>query len=394
MLELADGTTPRAFLRVGGTTIAQQQLALALALGCQRLVCIAHGLRPPLIALQHEAERAGVQFHVIAGPQALLGLVTAQDEVFVFGDGLFVSRKEAADLLEQGPAVLVQPIEQGLAAGFERIDINHAAAAAMRIPGRLVDQIAELPADCDAASALQRIALQGGVRQRAIPSTGDGHLFWTLVRSDDEAHAIEPRWIRQRTRDDAPLTPSRAIALFAVRRFGPSLLHAGSGAAHLAVAAGGLGVMALGAGWLKLIGVGLILCGLGWILREASELLARIDGDGPRPLSRAFGQATIYGLLLDAVMIGLAGWAVSAEPWQPMPDRFFPPFMLVALLRMLPRILPGRWTAWLDDRALLALGLAGAVASGKGSEVIHLAAAVAAVAGIALPGLQKRLTPP
>ncbi|MDE2436891.1 MAG: hypothetical protein KGM49_11585, partial [Sphingomonadales bacterium] len=202
MLEMADATTPRAFLRIGGTTVAQQQLGLALALGCQRVVCVAHGLRAPLIALQHEAERAGVQFHVIAGPRPLLGLVTAQDEVLAFGDGLFASRREAVELLEQGQAVLVQPIEQGLAGGFERIDINHAAAAAMRIPGRLVDQLAELPTDCDAASALQRIALQGGVRQRSIPSVADGHLFWTLVRSDDEAHAIEPRWIRQRTRDD------------------------------------------------------------------------------------------------------------------------------------------------------------------------------------------------
>ncbi|MDE2437151.1 MAG: hypothetical protein KGM49_12910, partial [Sphingomonadales bacterium] len=195
-----------------------------------------------------------------------------------------------------------------------------------------------------------------------------------------------------RTRDDAPLGPSRAIALFAVRRFGPSLLHAGSGATHLAIAAGVLGVMALGAGWLKMIGTGLILCAFGWILREASELLGRIDGDPSQPLSRMLAQTYAYGLFLDAVIIGLAGWAVSAAPWQPMPDRFFPPFMLVVLLRMLARILRGRWAAWLDDRALLALGMALAVASGKGSEVIHGVAILAALAGIALPGLSKRLT--
>ena len=204
MLEPAGiaGEAPRAFLRIGGLTVARQQLALALELRCDRVICIAPRLTAELVELQHLAEAAKCQFHVVANARALVGLVTTVDEVFVLGDGLFVSIPEAAALLEEGQAVLVQPIEQGLAAGFERIDLNHAGAAAMRLPGRLIERLAELPTDCDATSSLQRIALQAGVRQRPIPAPGKDGLFWTMVRSEDEAHALEPLWVRQRTRDE------------------------------------------------------------------------------------------------------------------------------------------------------------------------------------------------
>ncbi|MDE2410677.1 MAG: hypothetical protein KGM18_02770 [Sphingomonadales bacterium] len=393
MLELADAGLPRAFLRVGGATIARHQLRLALALRCERIICIARGMSPELIELQHDAEARGAQFHVIPGARSLLGLITATDELFVLGDGLFASPDTAAALLDQGQAVLVQPIEQGLAAGFERIDINHASAAAMYIPGRLVESIAELPSDCDAASALQRIALQGGVRQRAIPGMENGALFWNLVRSDSEAHALEPRWIRQRIRDDSALYPSRALALFTVQRLGSSILHAGSGAAHLIIGAAMLAAIAIGAGWLGFYATGLVFCAFGWFLCEAAGLLARVEA-GTSSGQRLFNQVSSYGLAIDAIIIGLAGFGAEAHPWQSLPDRLFPAFMLVALLRILPRVVSLRWSAWFQDRAVLAVILAGALAGGAGNFVLHAGAVIAALAGIGLPGLTKRLTRP
>jgi hypothetical protein len=384
---------PRAFLRIGGMTVARQQLSLALALNCERVVCIAQGLSPELIELQHAAEAAGAQFHVIPGPRPLAGLVTAADELIVLADSLFTSTVQAAALLDQGQAVLVQPIEPGLAAGFERIDLDQAGAGAMRLPGRLVERIADLPADCDAASALQRIALQAGIRQHPIPVPGQDGLFWTLVRGEDDAHAIEPQWIRQRTADGAPLGPSRWLARFAVRGLGPAMLHAGSGPATLAIAAAVAALFAVGAGWLALAPLGLALCALGWILREAAVLLVRIDRDPVRP-RRALGSRVAYGWLTDGIVVALAGWGSSPEPWPHAYDRYFPAFMLVALLRILPRSLGPRAAAWLEDRALLALGLAAAIVVGLGNHAIILAAVVAALAGILLPGLSSRLTRP
>jgi hypothetical protein len=395
MLEPAAAASnqPRAFLRIGGMTVARQQLSLVLALGCERVVCIAHGLSPELIELQHVAEAAKAQFHVIPGVRPLAGLVTATDEVLALADGLFASAPETAALLEQGQAVLVQPVEPGLAGGFERIDLNLAAAGAMRLPGRLVEQIADLPADCDAVSSLQRLALQAGVRQRPIPALGQDGRFWTLIRSEDEAHALEPKWIRQRTSDGAPQGPSRWLARHAVRWLGPALLHAGSSPFTLAIAAAAAALLALGAGWLALASLGLAFCAVGWVLRECAVLLARIDSDAGRP-HRGFDSRHLYGWLIDALVVVLAGWGSALEPGQPAFHRLFPVIMLVALLRILPRSLGPRAAAWLEDRALLALGLAAAIVAGWGSEAIYLAALTAALAGIVLPGLTSRLTRP
>lgn len=384
---------PRAFLRIGGMSIARQQLGLALALECERIICLAHGLSAELIELQQAAEAGAAQFNVIANPRQLLGLVTTVDEVFVIGDGLFVSTPDAAALLEQGQAVLVQPIEQGLAAGFERIDLNHASAALMRMPGRLVDRIAELPSDCDATSALQRIALQAGVRQRLIPAPSGTTLFWTIVRSEEEAHALEPQWIRQRTRDDIPLSPARGLALLAVRGLGPALLHAGSGASMVGMAAAVLVIIALGAGWFGYIAAGLTCCAIGWALQEVASLLARIENDTALQ-PRTLNSRVVYGWVLDAALITLAGWSAALLPGQSLLGRFFPAAMLVGLLRLLPRALAGRWTASLQDRSLLALLLAGAVVASAQATAIELAALLLVTVGIVLPRGELVLTRP
>lgn len=387
------GAMPRAFLRVGGMSVARQQVALALALDCERVICLAGGVNPDLIDLQHRVEAAGAKFHVVGGARALLGLITTVDEVIVLGDGLFASIREATALLGEGQGVLVQPIEQGLAAGFERIDLNHASAAAMRLPGRLIERIAELPADCDVASALQRIALQAGVRQRPIPAGTAGQLFWTLVRSEAEAHALEPLWVRQRTGEGGPLGPSRWLALLGVRSFGPALLHAGSGPGALGIAAGLTGLFGLGAGWLNWPILGLLLVALAWLLSETALLLGRIQGDQPKP-GRGLGLLGGFGWALDAVIVALAGWASTPPGGIHLLERFFPAFMLVALLRILSRTFGARAAASLEDRALLAIGLVLALLSGAGTATIQLGAVLLAIAGIALPGAVSRLTRP
>ena len=336
-----------------------------------------------------------VQCRLSQGPRhrVFFGATPGRDELIVLADGLFSSTAEAVDLLSAGQTVLVQPIEQGLAAGFERIDLNHAAAGAIRIPGRLVEQIATLPADCDPLSALQRIALQAGVRQRPIPLPGQDGLFWTLVRSDAEAHTIEPLWIRQRTRDTVPLGPARGLALLAVRSFGPTLLHAGTGARALVSAAVVLALLALGAGWFGLPVLGLGLIALGWVLRESAALLARIEHDAaPRP--RGIDSLAAYGWAIDIVIVLLMGWGAVPELGYSWLDRMFPPFMLVAQLRIVAAIHDGRWGAWLTDRSMLSVALLGALLGRVGSEAAHGGAVVAAIAALAVLSTKTRLTRP
>ncbi len=390
----AAGTAPRAFLRVGGITIARQQLGLVLSLGAERIVCLAAGMVPEVIELQHAAERAGASFHLITNARALAGLVTAADELIALEDGLLVPGEQAAVVLERGHAVLAQPIEQGLEAGFERLDLNHASAGAIRIPGRLVERLADLPPDCDALSALQRIALQAGIAQTPIPAAGQRGPIWALVRSDAEAHAIEPLWIRLRTQDDAATGPSRWLALLGVRRLGPALLHAGSGATPLAAGAATLALLGLGAGWFGLIPLGLSLCGLGWVLRLATTSIARIEADEGGVLLAGLRRAGAYGWLIDGILIALAGWSVPVAGGQLGYERYFPAFMLIALLRLLSRSLGREWSGWMEDRGVLALLLALATSTAFAPEAIRGAAVLLALAGILLPRGDLRLTSP
>jgi hypothetical protein len=395
MLEIAadSGGIPRAFLRVGGASVAGQQLGIALALGCERIVCIAPALTKDIVALQHRAEKAGAQFHVIPGARPLLGLVTATDEVIGFTDGLFAPREAALALLGAQQAVLVQPVEQGLVAGFERIDLNHAAAGAMRIPGRLVERLGELPADCDAVSSLQRLALQAGVRQVPVGQTGPGHSFWMLLRSDAEAHGIEPQWIRQQIDDPLPASPSRAVAMMAVRRMGPAMLHAGSGSRMLIAGAIVAALLALIAGAFGFVAAGFALCALGWIARETAGLLARVEAES-EPHRLIATSLTVYGWSIDVLLIALLG--IAAQPGHPMhmTERFFPALMLIALLRILSGVYQGRWSRWIGDRGVVGVLLLGAVAGRIANETAHIGAVIAAALTLLAISRNSRLTRP
>lgn len=385
LISLLDtGSAVRGALRIGGISVAQEQLALALALGAERVFCLAQGMTPDVIALQHQAERAGTRFQMIAGPRNLLGQLAAGDELVALADGLFVSVPEAKALLETGPLVMVQPVEPGLDAGFERIDVSRASGGAIRIPGRLVERLADVPADYDAFSALLRIALQAGIAQRTLPTSAGG--IWTLVRSEEEAHAIEPLWIRRQTGRNAPFNPSRGLAQVLVRSVGPALLHAGSGSLMVAGAAILLGVMAFGAGWIGWIGTGLTLAAIGWVLAEAAGLIGRIEGRVSNAGAKAgWSWRAAYDWGNDALLVSLLAWIGPIEQGQPLLHRYFPALMLVALLRLLPRAIRAPWTAWLKDRALLAIAMGLAVIAGGAGPLVPGLALVLALVGIAWP---------
>lgn len=390
---LETGTAPRGTLRVGGVSVALEQLVLALAMGCERIFCLATRMTPEIAALQHEAERAGARFQLIQGPRGLLGQVTAIDEVIALADGLFVSVSDAVALLEPGAAVLVQPAETGIEAGFERVDALHASGGAIRIPGRLVERLADLPHDCDAFSALLRIALQAGVAQKPLPPAGQGDGFWTLLNNEEQAHALEPLWIRRRIRHTRPFNPTRGLARLLVRSFGPALLHAGSGSRFVMGAAVVLLVLAFGIGWLGWPGPALGALALGWLLGEATVVLKRIEADRVVPPGRGISWHGLFDWSADALLVALIAWAVPAGPAAGSFERLFPPLMLLALLRILPRVIHQPWTAWFEDRALLAILVGLALLAGLGAPVVYGLALSLAACGILWPQAATRLTP-
>ncbi|MEO6718218.1 MAG: hypothetical protein ABIM50_13355 [Novosphingobium sp.] len=387
----AEGS-PRAFLRIGPASLARFQLSLALALECQRIVCISRRMSSELVDLQAVAERAGARFHVIAGPRALSGLVTANDEVVVIADGLLAPVAGAAALLEGRHCVVVQGVDSGIAAGFERIDLNHASAGLMRIPGRLIERLQELPADCDAVSALTRIALQAGIEQRPLPSEARDGLRWKLIRNETEAHAAEAGWIGEHLDGDEPHSPGTWLARRAVRGFGPAILHAGSGGNIVAICSGVVVFLGLGIGWAGFPAIALVLCGLAWITRRAGAQLQAIESDSLALPSARWPRLKVFDWTLDIALIAILVWNTDALPQSPLWQRGFAPLMVICLARLLPRISDRKWAYWLADRALLALALAIAAGSEQLTlSVLALAAAIGLFA-VSWPADRLRLT--
>ncbi len=383
---------PRAFLRIGPASLARHQLSLALAMECQRIVCIARQMSPELVQLQHEAERAGARFHCITGPRALAGLVTTNDEVVLAADGLLAPLDTALALLEGAHAVVVQPVETGVIAGFERIDLNHAAGGLMRIPGRLIERLQELPADCNVASALTRIALQAGIEQRPLPAETREGLRWKLVRNEAEAHAAEAGWIGAHLDGDGPQTPGTALARFAVRTFGPAILHAGSGGNMLVICAAAMVLLALGAGWTGFAASALVLCGLAWIVRRAAALLLAVELESLARAPSRWPREPLFDWVIDAAMGMIMIWNTAPFPASSLWQRGFAPLILLSLVRLLPRLAERAWAAWLADRFLLAWSLALAAGAGLLTQAVPVLAAALALLAILLPAGLMRIT--
>lgn len=391
-----DLAPPRAFLRVGGIALARHQLAAVLALGCERIICVARGLQPGLVDLQHAAEDHGARFHLVSAPRGLIGLVAANDDLIVLADGLLVAPDAAAAQLEAGQGVLVQPIEVGLPAGFERIDLNHAAAGAMRIPGALVERLADLPDDCDIMSALQRIAFQTGVGQRMLPSGLRETGAWRLIRDEGEAQRVEAEWFREHTSLSGLTSASEFVSRLAARAVGPALMHSGSGGNAVGVLALAALLLALGAGWFHFPTVALMLCTCADVLRRAAGLLLRIERNSLNLPRSALSRELLFGWALDIVLILVLSWSRAPDIGEDAFAHAFPAIMLVALLRLIPQIVASRWTGWLEDRGLLCLGLAFIVGASGGMPAGLVAAIAVALAllGVAWPDRLTRLTRP
>ena len=386
MIESADAGLPlrRSFLRVGGRTLARHQLDLALALDCERIVCITRSMEPELIALQHATEKAGRMFHAVSDPQELAGLVAGKDELVVFAEGLLAAPGDAAKLLEEGPAVLVQPVEAGVSAGFERIDLNHATAGLMRIPGRLVEPLFDLPADCDVPSALTRIALQAGIATRELSAAVLAGVRWVMIRSETEAYAVEGDWLSNQLGDSGPPTPGRYLARIGVLTFGPSLLHSGNASKVIALATAVVMILGLGAAWFGSVAAGLVFCAIAWVLCSAAGHLQGVERPAIGASNGPNGRIDALGWLIDLELVILMVWGSRESELQSLTGLTFAPVMLMLLVRLVPQVVHGYAANWVVDRTVLALFLAGFAGMGILPDATRIFAVLLAIASIAL----------
>lgn len=380
---------PRAFLRIAGASLAQHQLGLVLGLGCQRLICLARQTSPELIALQHGAEAAGLQFHIVAGPQQLSTLVTANDELIVVTEGLFADAADLSSLLSDSKAaVLALPDDGAVAEGFERLDINNVAAGVIKIPGSLIERLHDLPPDCDTASALTRVALQSGAQMRQIPQELRVGRKWKMVRSEAEALAIEADWLRTRLDTSRTATMSDSIAKMGVLSFGSSLLHAGNASAAASIGVVAVLVLTLLSAWLDAVPLAFVLAAAAWVLVRATDLLRGAERHAYSVAAPAIPRADALGWLVDASLVIVSVGAIDpvvGSGQVALGDRIFAPLMLILLLHLVPRLLLDRLANWICDRGVLSVLLGLAAALDYLGPMVRLAAVGLTLACILLP---------
>jgi hypothetical protein len=187
-------------------------------------------------------------------------------------------------------------------------------------------------------------------------------------------------------------TPGVLLSRLSVLAFGPSLMHAGSGWRLVALGALAVMLLALAAGWLGYAGTALVLCSIAWTVRRAAGLLERVEHDSLKLQQSAFSSEQVLGWLLDVELVVLVVWSATQSPWESVLARVFPPFILICLARLLPRMLLRGWIGWLEDRALLALLLALAAALGLLVPTVQVLGMALVIAALLLSAGKSQLT--
>jgi hypothetical protein len=358
-------------LSLAGKSIARRQLDFALAAGCERVIALGNGASPEAVALRHAAEARGARFQCVGDAHGLLGAVPAGDELLVLAPGLVAEDSGALEALERGSAVLAFPAGPGVAAGFERIDLERAWAGALVLPGRLVERLADLPPDSEATAALLRIALQARVAEKRLAEKVLDDGSWSMIDSDGDPATRQRAWLKRNLPRAGGASVSRrmvdlvlrelAIALLAVPRALPALW---SGAAFALVGAVGAAAYGWGAPAFGLVA-------LGALLADFSTGLAHLR-DAPFGRARRRGVAAVPPAMVDAAIAVSAALVIDGA-WE---HRLFPPVVLVAVLHASR---PAQWpgiVALLGDRVAVALLLAAAAAFGAAELAVMLLAMV------------------
>lgn len=166
---------------VGGASILERQVDVALALGCRRIWLSAPELDGLALRAQRLAEAGGAQFRLLQRGRQLLGSLRQQDELLVLAEGLLPGDVAALDLLNSGASILCVSAASGMAAGFERLDRERCWAGGMILPGRVIERLDELGEDIEPVSALLRAGRAARVAERAVPVEWLAEGRWTLT---------------------------------------------------------------------------------------------------------------------------------------------------------------------------------------------------------------------
>lgn len=341
-----------AFRRFAGKSVLAHQIDCAAHLGCERVLCLAAALGPDLGAAKAHAERAGLRFDIAESIPRLQAQVTAADELILIEDGVLPDQAMLVAGLSERPTVLAFPEDPAIELGFERLDATRAWSGALRTRGDSVARLADLPEDCDPASALLRIALQAGARIVELDPAALTEGTWQRRVEPKTSQATEWRWVMRQV-GPAPFTaPGRAL----VDRLGLRWAHDAAGgrwrrAPHAVALVAALLSALAGYAALPVLGLALLLaasCAL-----AVAAVFDRVEALGAPP-RKTLPVMAIAELARDALLIALASMQVITVPgWLGI----VLPLLLVGLLRLGEASAAPRARPLFGDRILLLAAL-------------------------------------
>lgn len=359
-----------------GKSVARRQLEFALAAGCDAAIVLGDGGGAEAIRLRHQAEAGGMKFRTMGNTHNLLGAVGTGDELLIIAPRLIPANGDALRLVGESRAILSVPADPGIALGFERIDSARAWAGVALLPGRLVEGLAQLPRDCDAAAALLRIALQAHLPAHALPPPALTDGSWIMARAADRP-AIEALLLDRGLPRPPRTRLSAWLATSLMRRIAPMLL--GRRFSGLALT-GGTIALALGAAVCGLYGLAapsLLLVALCAFMAELAIAFERVSAPALAATAGA-ERGTWLRWLADAALLACATLAIHGAADGAWHRAIFPPLVLLGALHATMLERRGDIAALLGDRALLALILAAAALAGVAEQAV-MAAALAIV---------------
>lgn len=364
-------------VRLGGRPVAWHQVQAALALGCERVVCLSESPGSTLAAIQREVEGRGAKFSAVANSRALSGLINTADTLFVFAPGILPDSEWLAQALGARAGIACLPAAGAVERGFERIDRDRAWGGVLSTRGDAVEALSLLPADADPIAGLLRVALQRGARCVEIPALWLDDGRWALLGDPAAARRVETGWQSRYMPAPSLGWPgeylSHKLAMLGLPRLAENpAIAPGFAVAGVALAAGGgvAGYSGMTVPGLAMIAIGALVSSFGHRLRS----LARA-GAGEKA-------GTLLPMVRDAV-VDLSLVAVAASPQQFAGWHApFAALVLVAAMRLSQEETAPRFLRPVGDRILAISVVAIAAAAGL---------FLPAVAGIALGGLAARI---
>jgi len=288
------GDDPSALFRVGGITLLERNIRLALRAGAARVIVLAEEIGPALAGELDLLRRRYPMLDVVRDAEHLTSRIETDDRVLLIEEGFVVDPRlvtRAASLEDEavisvwlaGPAVPEQAV---------RLTAQYFSAAVSVLPGQLVRRVAKGLGDWDFEQTVLRAAmvdlpahyLEASECGGFDPLQGrDVPLIWHAITRQEEADKadLSLSLVADASRDDAPTrwiyAPLARLALLHGDRLRLGAVPVAYGGAALGL----LAIVAFALGWFWAGVASAILMGFSLELSHRIEQV-RLDPPAPR----------------------------------------------------------------------------------------------------------------